>query len=101
MFKKPPNLGTSSTIKNSERRNLQKELSETYAIPLEECKSSSIFPDSLAKCKGTTSAGDFFTLFSTTENGPVAFRIGKGEQGVLVPSGEIGFPCIAFFYVSS
>lgn len=113
MFKKPPSLGTTTVLKNSDRRNLVKELVERYAsnapsatissndssrigdatavitsgLTTEECKEK-IFPEGLKQCKATTSAGDHCTVFFGGENGnPVAFRIGKGDQGPLIPTG--------------
>ena len=87
MFKKPPTLGTSTVLKNSDRRNLIKELVKRYAnITIEDCKAH-IFPEGLKQCKATTSAGDYCTVFTSGEN-PVAFRIGKGEQGALIPTGR-------------
>lgn len=87
MFKKPPTLGTSTVLKNSDRRNLIKELCERYAnITIEECKSL-VFAEGLKQCKATTSNGDYLTLFTSSSGEPVAFRIGKGEQGALVPTG--------------
>lgn len=87
MFKKPPTLGTSTSLKNSDRRNLIKELCERYSgITIEDCKTT-ILNEGLKQCKGTTSNGDHFTLFTSHEGIPVAFRIGKGEQGPLIPTG--------------
>lgn len=83
MFKKAPTLGNSTALKNSDRRNLQKELSERYNVTIDECKT--IFPETVKQCKATTSAGDHLTLFTAKE--PVAFRLGKGEQGPLIPTG--------------
>lgn len=85
MFKKPPSLSNSTALKSSERRRLQNELSERFAIPLEEAKV--LLPESVKQSKGTTTGGEHFTLF-TSEDGPAAFRIGKGEQGPLVPTRE-------------
>lgn len=86
MFKKPPSLGATTVLKNSDRRNLVKELVVRYAsITIEECKSH-VFPEGLKQCKATTSSGEYCTLFMSGDN-PVAFRIGKGDQGALIPTG--------------
>lgn len=91
MFKKPPTLGTSTSLKNSDRRNLIKELCERYSnITIEKCKST-IFSEGLKQCKATTSNGDYLTLFTSSNGLPVAFRIGKGEQGALIPTGVLAF----------
>ena len=83
MFKKPPTLANSTQLKSSDRRNLQKHLAESFGIELEEAKA--LLSESLKQCKASTSAGDHFTLFQDND-GPVAFRLGKGEQGLFVPS---------------
>ena len=83
MFKKPPTLANSTQLKSSDRRNLQKHLAESFGIELEEAKA--LLSESLKQCKASTSAGEHFTLFQDND-GPVAFRLGKGEQGLFVPS---------------
>lgn len=82
MFKKPVAHGNATQLKSSDRRNLQKAFSEQHGISLDEAKL--LLPDTLKQSKAST-ATEKMTLF-TDDNGPVAFRLGKGDQGQLVPT---------------
>lgn len=87
MFKKPvAHLGNATQLKSSDRRNLQKAFSEAHGISIDEAKL--LLPDGLKQSKAST-ANEHLTIF-TDDNGPVAFRLGKGEQGQLVPSCMFG-----------
>jgi hypothetical protein len=83
MFKKPlAHAGNATQLKSSDRRNLQKAFSELHGSSLDEAKR--LLPDSLKQSKAST-ATEHLTLFSD-DDGPVAFRLGKGDQGQLVPT---------------
>jgi hypothetical protein len=83
MFRKPlAHAGNATQLKSSDRRNLQKAFSELHGNSLDEAKR--LLPDSLKQSKAST-ATEHLTLFSD-DDGPVAFRLGKGDQGQLVPT---------------
>lgn len=90
MFRKQPSLANQSPIKSSARRALAQEISERYGVAQEQART--LLPDGLKQCKGTTSAGQAFTLYISPEehHDPLAFRLGKGDDGALVPTCAFG-----------
>jgi hypothetical protein len=83
MFKKPPALKPAAPLRASEGRKLAEEVASSFGIDLETAKL--LVPKGILHSKATTHTDASVSIYSS-ETDPLWFRIGKGNDGPLVPT---------------
>ncbi|GAA5911314.1 Tma64p [Sporobolomyces salmoneus] len=93
MFKRPYTSKTTTPIRSSDLRKLRSELSELFLLSKDSLKL--LLPDGSLSGKATTHLDEPVTIYyaspsggenGTTMTDPRFFRIGKGNEGLLVPT---------------
>jgi translation initiation factor 2D len=83
MFKKPASLKPAAPLRASECRRLAEEVAAAFALDLDSAKA--LVPKGILHSKATTSNDAHVSIYSS-ESDPLWFRIGKGNDGLLVPT---------------